>query len=71
MTTTRTAVVTGASSGIGAAAARQLAAAGFHVFCAARRADRIERLAADIGIDLVEVRAAQVGVPDGAKQAAD
>lgn len=28
-------------------------------------------LPADIGIDLVEVRAAQVGVPDGAKQAAE
>ncbi len=49
MTITRTAVVTGASSGIGAATARHLARAGFHVFCAARRSDRIEELAAEIG----------------------
>ena len=49
MINTRHAVVTGASSGIGAATARHLAAAGFHVFCAARRADRIEQLAAEIG----------------------
>lgn len=43
------AVVTGASSGIGAATARHLAAAGFEVICAARRTDRIESLAAEIG----------------------
>lgn len=45
----RWAVVTGASSGIGAASARSLADAGFHVVLGARRLDRIERLAAEIG----------------------
>ncbi len=46
---TRTAVVTGASSGIGAATARALADAGFHVICAARRTERIDALAQEIG----------------------
>jgi NADP-dependent 3-hydroxy acid dehydrogenase YdfG len=49
MTDQKTAVVTGASSGIGAATARALAAEGFRVVCAARRTDRIEALASEIG----------------------
>ncbi len=45
----RTAVVTGASSGIGAATARLLAGQGWRVVVGARRIDRLEALASEIG----------------------
>jgi short-subunit dehydrogenase len=45
----RVAVVTGASSGIGEATARELSLRGWHCVLLARRADRLERVAGEIG----------------------
>jgi NADP-dependent 3-hydroxy acid dehydrogenase YdfG len=50
---TRIAVITGASSGIGAAAARALSADGFHVVLGARRVERLTEIAEGVGGEAV------------------
>jgi NADP-dependent 3-hydroxy acid dehydrogenase YdfG len=63
MTTLGTAVITGASSGIGEAAAHRLAAAGFDVVLGARRLDRLEKVAESIS---PSARALELDVTDAA-----
>jgi NADP-dependent 3-hydroxy acid dehydrogenase YdfG len=60
----KVAVVTGASSGIGAASARLLAAEGMQVVLAARRQDRLEALAQEIG-DAAFIIPTDVGKENG------
>lgn len=60
----RTAIVTGASMGIGAATARALARGGANVVVAARSAEPLEALARELGIDRVLAIPTDVTQPD-------
>jgi NADP-dependent 3-hydroxy acid dehydrogenase YdfG len=64
------AVVTGASAGIGEAVARDLAGRGARVLLVARRADRLDALARDIGPSAATL-AIDVGAPDSAQRMLD
>ena len=66
----RSALVTGASSGLGVTFARGLAAAGANVVLVARRADRLEQLAAEIQSAGVQSLALPCDVGDAAAVAA-
>lgn len=66
-----TVLVTGASSGIGTELARALVARGHHVTLVARRRDRLEEIAAELGRSCVAIEEADLGETEGRSRLAD
>ncbi len=64
------AVITGASSGIGASFARQLAARGYDLLLVARREDKLRTLAAELAAVQVEIVVADLASDSGREQIA-
>jgi len=61
---TKTAIITGATSGFGAASARRFAKAGWRIIATGRRADRLESLTKELGRDSVHVAAFDMRKPE-------
>ena len=61
---TKTALITGATSGFGAAAARRFANAGWKVIATGRRADRLQKLVDELGADKIHAAAFDMRKPD-------
>ena len=65
------ALITGASSGIGEAAARRFAKGGWNIVAVARRKERLEQLAKDLAPTQVEVVVADVTADGSPERAVD
>jgi serine 3-dehydrogenase len=66
---TKTAMITGATSGFGAASVRRFAKAGWRVIATGRRADRLGSLAKELGLQSMHVAAFDMRKPEAIEKA--